>query len=194
MTSNFKLTERSVAELKPTDQDYKAFDTLLPGFHVRVFPSGIKSYCLFYRNRDGKQRTLTLGRTNITKTDVARNLARSKLVDIQNGGDPSQERWDERAVVTMQHLFDDYLTKHAEVRKKARSVQGDKILWRLHLGPFLQEMRVEHVKLKDLQSFMAKMVERKGAANRSLALLSKMMSFAVEWELRPDNPCKRVKR
>jgi integrase len=194
MTTNFKLTERTVAELKPTDQDYKAFDTLLAGFHVRVFPSGIKSYALSYRNRDGKQRTLTLGRTSITKTDIARNLARSKLVDIQNGGDPSRERRDEREVVTVQHLFEDYLTKHAEVRKKARSVEGDKILWRLHLWPFFGEMRVERVALKDLHGFMAKMAERKGAANRSLALLSKMMSLAVAWDLRPDNPCKRVER
>jgi integrase len=116
------------------------------------------------------------------------------LVDIQNGGDPSQERRAEREVVTMQHLFEDYLTKHARVRKKARSVQGDEILWRLHLGPVLKDLRVERVSLKDLHGFMAQMADSKGAANRSLALLSKMMSLAVDWGLRPDNPCRRVER
>lgn len=190
----FKLTERSVAELKGTGADYKAFDTLLPGFHVRVLPSGVKSYALFYRNTDGKQRTLSLGRTNLLKAEQARNLAQSKLVDVQNGRDPSQERRAERVVVTMQDLFEDYLVKHARVRKKPRSVQGDEILWRLHLGPFLRDMRVDRVGLKELHGFMAKMVERKGAANRSLALLSKMMTLAVAWDLRPDNPCKRVER
>jgi len=194
MTTKFKLTERSVADLKATGADYKAFDTLLPGFHVRVLPSGVRSYAVFYRNADGKQRTVSLGRTNLLKAEQARNLARSKLVDVQNGRDPSQERRAERVVVTMQDLFEDYLTKHARVRKKARSVQGDAILWRLHLSPILQDVRVDRVRPKDLHSFMAKMVERKGAANRSLALLSKMMSLAVEWELRPDNPCKRVER
>jgi integrase len=194
MVRKFKLTERSVADLKATGADYKAFDTLLPGFHVRVLPSGVKSYALFYRNADGKQRTLSLGRTNLRKAEQARNLAQSKLVDIQNGRDPSQERRAERVVVTMQDLFEDYLVKHARVRKKARSVQGDEILWRLHLGPFLRDLRVDRVSLKDLHGFMATMVERKGAANRSMALLSKMMTLAVAWDLRPDNPCKRVER
>ena len=194
MVTKFKLTERSVADLKATGTDYKAFDTQLPGFHVRVLPSGVKSYALFYRNADGKQRTLSLGRTNLLKAEQARNLAQSKLVDVQNGRDPSQERRAERVVVTMQDLFEDYLVKHARVRKKARSVQGDEILWRLHLGPFLSDLRVDRVSLKDLHGFMATMVERKGAANRSMALLSKMMSLAVAWDLRPDNPCKRVER
>ena len=194
MTTKFKLTERSVADLKATGADYKAFDTLLPGFHVRVLPSGVRSYALFYRNADGKQRTLSLGRTNLLKAEQARNLAQSKLVDVQNGRDPSEERRAERVVVTMQDLFEDYLTKHARIRKKARSVQGDEILWRLHLGPLLQDMRVDRVCLRDLHGFMAKMVERKGAANRCLALLSKMMSLAVAWDLRTDNPCKRVER
>lgn len=194
MTNKFKLTERSVADLKATGADYKAFDTLLPGFHVRVLPSGVRSYALFYRNADGKQRTLSLGRTNLLKAEQARNLAQSKLVDVQNGRDPSEERRAERVVVTMQDLFEDYLTKHARIRKKARSVQGDEILWRLHLGPLLQDMRVDRVCLRDLHGFMAKMVERKGAANRCLALLSKMMSLAVAWDLRTDNPCKRVER
>jgi len=194
MVRKFKLTERSVADLKATGADYKAFDTLLPGFHVRVLPSGVKSYALFYRNADGKQRTLSLGRANLLKAEKARQLAQSRLVEVHGGRDPSQERRAERVVVTMQDLFEDYLVKHARVRKKPRSVQGDEILWRLHLGPFLKDMRVDRLGLKDLHGLMAKMVDRKGAANRSMALLSKMMSLAIAWGLRPDNPCKRVER
>lgn len=194
MVRKFKLTERSVADLKATGADYKAFDTLLPGFHVRVLPSGVKSYALFYRNADGKQRTLSLGRANLLKAEKARQLAQSRLVEVHGGRDPSQERRAERVVVTMQDLFEDYLVKHARVRKKPRSVQGDEILWRLHLGPFLKDMRVDRLGLKDLHGLMAKMVDRKGAANRSMALLSKMMTLAIAWGLRPDNPCKRVER
>jgi len=68
MTTKFKLTERSVADLKATGADYKAFDTVLPGFHVRVLPSGVRSYAVFYRNADGKQRTVSLGRTNLLRS------------------------------------------------------------------------------------------------------------------------------
>ncbi len=194
MAERVKLTERVVANLIGTGQDYKVFDSQIPGFHVRVQPGGLKSYAVFYRNADGKQRSLSLGRTTLLKSDQARNLAKAHLVEVQNGGDPSRERRAQRVVVTMQHLFEDYLEKHARVRKKPRSVQGDEILWRLHLGPALGEMRVQRVGAQELHSFVAAMVDRKGAANRALALLSKMFGLAVVWGLRLDNPCRQIKR
>lgn len=194
MAAKIKLTERSVAELRPRDRDYKAFDAQLPGFHVRVQPSGVKSYALFYRTREGQQRTLTLGRTDRLKAEQARGLALSKLVEVQNGGDPSAARRRERTVSTMQDLFEDYLEKHARLRKKPRSVKGDEILWRKHLSPYLGAKRVDQLSLRDLDGFMARMGDRRGAANRSMALLSKMLSLAVAWDLRADNPCRRVQR
>lgn len=191
---SIKLTERAVADLPTTGRDYKVFDTQLPGFHVRVQPTGRKSYAVFYRNEDGKQRTITLGKVELLKAEQARLQARQHLVDVQNGADPSEARRQRRAVVTVAHLWEDYLAMHAQVRKKASSVLNDKILWRLHLEPYFGSSRVEAIKLKDLTAFLSAMSHKPGAANRCLALLSKMMSLAIEWELRPDNPCRRARR
>ncbi|WP_430802879.1 Arm DNA-binding domain-containing protein [Brevundimonas nasdae] len=69
------MTEKSVADLKPDGTDFKVFDIQLPGFHVRVQPSGRKSYAVFYRNADGRQRTITLGRTDLLKAEHAREGA-----------------------------------------------------------------------------------------------------------------------
>lgn len=170
------------------------FDTQLPGFHVRVQPTGRKSYSVFYRNGDGRQRTVTLGRVELIKAEQARVQARQLLVDVQNGSDPSQARRDRRAVVSVSDLWEDYLTLYARLRKKPSSVKNDEVLWRLHLQPAFGQHRVDAIKLRDLTVFHSSMGNRKGAANRALALLSKMMSLAVEWELRSDNPCKRVVR
>ncbi len=191
---NVKLTERVVNDLVPSSVDVKVFDTKLPGFHVRVSPRGTKTYSLFYRNADGRQRTIKIGRAATMKCEQARERAMALLVDVQEGRDPSAARRIERSVVTMEDLYADYLAKHARVKKRASSVKMDEILWRLHLAPSLAELPVAEVGRRALDSLMASMSGKRGAANRAMALLSKMMALAVAWELRPDNPCRGVDR
>lgn len=189
-----KLTQRGVTDLPLTGADYKKFDSSLPGFHVRVTRAGAKSYALFYRTRDGEQRTISIGKTSVLKADQARDKAQELLVSVNRGEDPSASRRAQMAEPTMNDLFADYLSKHALVRKQPASVREDQTLWRLHLQPVFGTKKVAKVDKRDIDSFMAKLSGRKGAANRSLALLSKMMSLAVDWNLRADNPCKKVQR
>ena len=196
MRDRIKLTQRSVALLQPRAAEYKQFDSQLPGFHVRVQPSGVKTYAVFYRTRQGeqRQRALSLGRTVLLKAEQARDQALTVLVEARNGGDPSRARYQDRPVTTLADLFDEYLAKHARTRKKVSSVSGDELLWRKHLKPRLGSRSVTDLNHRDLDTVMAQMSDRKGAANRSIALLSKMMSLAVAWGYREDNPCKRVVR
>ena len=44
-----KLTKKMIDKLEKQDKDYSVFDSELPGFGVRVLPSGRKSYILQYR-------------------------------------------------------------------------------------------------------------------------------------------------
>jgi integrase len=193
-TTSTKLTERSVGDLKTTGRDYKVFDTQVPGFHVRVHPSGVKTFAVFYRNADGAQRTKSLGRVSVLKAERARSEAIDLLQAVKAGADPSAERKERKAVVTMGDLFEDYLDKHARPKKAPRSVAEDECLWRLHLKATLGHLRVEAVGQRDLDGFMASMRDKRGAANRAMALLSKMFSLAVAWKLRTDNPARDVER
>ena len=62
-----RITKRYVDALKPGAADVVHWDDALPGFGVRVRPSGAKSYVYVYRlggGRRGRQRRFTLGAAN----------------------------------------------------------------------------------------------------------------------------------
>jgi hypothetical protein len=72
-----RLTQKLIESLRPDEnQDYIVFDETVPGFGVRVFPSGRKSYLIQYRVQK-RSRRYTLGNCNILTPLEARKRARS---------------------------------------------------------------------------------------------------------------------
>lgn len=190
-----KLTQHQVDALQATGKDYKVWEIQTPGFHVRVYPSGQKTYAFFYRNAVGEPRTVTISKViEGIKLDWVRSRARELLVEVQKGGDPSEAKRATRRSSCVSELFEEYLDKHARPHKKPRSVAEDERNWRTHLSPLFGRMKIDKVTKRDLDGFMSNMSERRGAANRCMALMSTMMNLAVQWEYRGDNPCQRVKR
>ncbi|MFL5154569.1 MAG: Arm DNA-binding domain-containing protein, partial [Microvirga sp.] len=88
-----KLTKRQVdATRAEPGRDLFVWDEGLPGFGLRVKPTGSKSFVLQYRNRSGRSRRLTLGRFGVLTPEQARRDARLALADIARGGDPAECR------------------------------------------------------------------------------------------------------
>ena len=96
-----KLTKRTVEALEPDlDRDRIHWDSQLPGFGLRVFPNGRKSYLIQYRMR-GRSRRYTLGPHGVLTLEQARQRARSLLAGVHEGKDPAQDRSDEFAAPTV---------------------------------------------------------------------------------------------
>jgi len=76
-----KLTKRAIDELiyagDGTSRDVR-WDALLPGFGVRVYPSGKKAFVLSYREA-GRKRLMTLGAYGPLTLDQARDRATLNL-------------------------------------------------------------------------------------------------------------------
>ncbi len=191
-----KLTIRSVASAKPSDRDILVWDDELRGFGLRVKPSGIKSYLIQYRNQHNESRRLTIGRHGVVSPEEARRKARKLLGQVQDGSDPATERKDARSAPTVADLAERFMKEHANVKKRASSAQMDAINLRLHVLPALGRKKVATVTRTDITSLHHAMRDRPGAANRVMALLSKMFNLAEKWGLRPDgsNPCRHVDR
>jgi integrase len=194
-------------------RDILAWDSEVPGFGVKVTPAGKRMYFIYYRTVSGQQRRPKVGEHGALTVDGARQIARQWLAQAAAGGDVSDERRTKRASGTVAELAKRYLTEYAEPHKKPRSVQSDRANLENHVLPQLGAMNVQDVMRQDIDRLKvavrtgqtARKLEAKprgrriirggeGAANRVVALVSKMFGCAQEWGLRDDNPASNIRK
>lgn len=191
-----KLTKRNVEAIVPGEKDLYFWDDDLPGYGLRVKPSGVRSYIIQYRNQHGRSKRATLGRHGVLTQNEARKLAGLKLGSVRHGKDPVAEAQRTKHAPTMIGLCERYMLEHATPHKKASSAahdQGNINRWILDQ---IGQMNVEAVTRADIQKLHHYMRRTPVAANRVFALLRKMFNLAEVWGLRPDgtNPCRHVQK
>jgi integrase len=189
------LSKRTVEAAKPRDREYVLWDDSVPGFGLRVYPSGKRSYCIQYRS-GGRTRRMALGLHGVLTPTQARQRAQELLSEAKLGGDPSAERTAYRTGATITDLAEKYLAEHAEPRIKPSSVHEFRRILRLYILPSLGSRRVADIARTDAERLHTSMSKTPFIANRTLGLLQSMLTIAERWEMRPDNsnPCKSVPR
>ena len=189
-----KLTKRVVEEVSPAEKDVILRDKMLPGFGCKITPKGRRSYFLYYRTRDHRERRPLIGVHGQITCEQARDIASRWLAEIANGGDPGGERRAQRNAETFEDFARRYMKDFAPNKKKASSIETDRINLNKHIIPALGPLRVSAITRADVVRLHQRMKDRPGAANRTLALLSHMMNVAEKWGVRPDgtNPCRHV--
>jgi integrase len=188
-----KLTKRVVDAARAGDGERFLWDPELPGFGLRVRPSGRRYYVVQYRS-NGRTRRLTLGPHGALTPDQARRKAAKLLAEARDGGDPAVEIRSAAKSITVADLAKRFLAQHAELKKKPTSLRNDRLNLRLHVLPHLGTLRLAAVTREDVATLHHGLHETPTAANRVLALLSKMFNLAERWGLRADgtNPCRHV--
>jgi integrase len=192
-----KLTKRTVDAAKPDPKrDRFWWDHELRGFGLRVKPSGVRSYVIQYRTVSGVSRRMTIGQHGVFTPDEARKQARIQLGRVAKGEDPAAEKLKARGAISFTEFAERYLVEHAETKKKASSIRMDRINLRRHILPALGRKRLDTISRADLLRFHHSIRETPGAANRCLALVSKIMNLAERWGERPDgsNPCRHIEK
>jgi integrase len=192
-----KLTKRYIESLDADGgREIVIWDDVLPGFGLRVKPSGRRTYIVQYRNRQGRSRRLTVGVHGRLTPDEARRDARQFLAQSDRGGDPVEERLVERRAVTMAELCMRYLEDYAALHKKRSSAEMDQRMIERFIVPSLGKRKIADVSRADIIKLHRSIRETPYMANRVLSLVSKMMNLAERWDLRPDgsNPTKHVEK
>lgn len=191
-----RLTKRFVESVEAEERDLVFWDDRLPGFGLRVKPSGVRSYLVQYRNRQGRSRRYTIGRHGVLTVEEAREEAREVLRRAKLGGDPATERKTARQAPTMAELCDRFLDEHVDVHTRTSTAREYRRLVEVRIKPEIGTLKVTAVSRADVINLHRKMRGTPQQANRVLAVLSKLFSLAELWMVRPENsnPCRMVKR
>ncbi|NBX73153.1 MAG: DUF4102 domain-containing protein [Alphaproteobacteria bacterium] len=211
-----KLTKSYVEGLQPAERDYLVRDSVLPGFFVKITPTGKRVYGLYYRTANGTERRPSLGEHSPGfTTDTARKKAEEWIGLIRKDQDPSNEQQRKRKAISFKELAGQYLEEYSRHHKTPETVLNDESNLNNHLIPLLGHLKVPDMEATDIDRAIRAIADGKtaktekldngslrrvqggkGAAARCLILMKHIMgAYAESRGIRPmgSNPCRYVK-
>lgn len=186
------LTDRALRSLDvPVRTEY--WDEALPGFGVRVSPSGDKSYFVMYWSL-GRRRRLTLGKYPELSLADARREAKARMGEVATGKDPAPKVRERGRTFKVSQLAEQFLELYARPRK--RSWREDERLLHRDVLPVLGDLPATSIRRAHVRDLLDTIVERGSpiAANRTKAVMSKMFAWGLERDLVEMNPCSGLSR
>jgi integrase len=180
------------------------------GFYARIYPSGLVSFFVNYRDKETKERHyMTIGSWKDPVTgagqytlEEAHGKEREALNIKAAGRNPAIEKKTGlvKAVktLTVKELADRWLkTRVAEINggvkdggKEDRRVLDKDVL------PVIGPMSLKQVTYEDIEAVLQRIIDRGSLilANRTLSKMHTMFEYALDKRLLELNPCSRVKK
>lgn len=216
-----KLTKRVVDATESRSSDYVIWDDELPGFGLRVFASGRRSYVIQYR-QGGRSRRYTIGLHGVWTPELARQEAKVQLGRIARGEDPAEEKQLDRKAMTVKELCTLYLNDmnaglilgKGGRPKKHHTIVTDTGRINRHIVPLLGRRRVRDLTKSDVNKLLKDVMAGKtrvsvktdklrgkaivsggaGTAARTVGLLGGILTYAVDAGIIEQNPAHGIKK
>jgi hypothetical protein len=216
-----KITKRVVDAAEVRESDYVIWDDELPGFGLRVFASGRRSYVIQYR-AGGRSRRYTIGLHGVWTPETARQEAKVQFGRVAKGDNPAEERHLDHKAITVRELCTLYIADleaglilgKGGRPKKPTTIATDKGRIRRHIIPLIGTRRVKDLikadinkVLKDIMAgktrasvktdkLRGKAIVRGGAgtATRTVGLLGGILTYAVEAGIIEHNPAHGLRK
>ena len=215
-----KLGKRLVDRVHPGDSDYFLLDTELPGFGLRVYPSGRLPYVIQYRSK-GRTQRFTIGTHGIFTPETARREALAQLGRVAHGENPSAEKLCDLRAITVKELCLQYLEDaksglilgKKQRPKKQSTISIDEGRIHRHIIPLLGPRRVKDIEtsdvircMRDVQMGKTRLDQRTGrygrsivrggpgTANRTVGLLGAILTYARERGIIETNPAHGIRK
>ena len=187
------INKRTADSLRVSSRDAVFWDSTLPGFGLRVYPSGLKNYIVQSRGPGGSKR-VTLGSHGKITPDAARAQAASVIDRIKRGEKPIPPP--PAPAPTMADLAERYLRDYVASQCTESTAESYRCSLDNHILPALGKMPVHAVGRKEVSELHCAMRHKPQAANAAIKVVAKMLSLAMEWGLREHgtNPCQSVKK
>jgi len=197
----------------PTSRQVFYFDSGLPRFGVSVFPSGRKTFFIKYQTEYGKTRWLSIGKFPLMTLEQAREIAREKLVAVDQHKDPASDKYRKRNAKTVSELCDLYLFQGV-AHKKSSTIESDRGRIETLIKPLIGDIPVENLTRGEIITMMNDIIKgnkiRKhepsskprgvrrvsggaGAATRTIQTLGAILTFAKNQGLISENFVQGIK-
>jgi len=187
-----RFTDRAIKSLKVGTERRDIREPGRPGFAIRVFPSGSKSWIYIYKH-DGRKRRLTLGQyPAMTLTKAHEEYAKACTI-VKDGGDPAgdalESKMERKLADTVAAFADEYMERWAKPRK--RSWKEDLRILNKDILPVWKRRKMRDITRRDINLLLDGIMDRGApeSANRTHALIHKMFNFALSRDVVPFNPC-----
>ncbi|MEO5706988.1 MAG: site-specific integrase [Alteraurantiacibacter sp.] len=181
--ANARITKSLLSDIRAGAKDSFVWDDRLPGFGVKVTPSGSKVFVFQYRlgGRGAKVRRFTIGKFGPFTAEQARLEAEHLSRMVAVGTDPQQEKR-ERHRQTVELAFDKYLdrfeTDCLKVNWPASYVDARSTLDRFAV-PVLRDKALPDITRRDLRAVLSLVRDKPATARKLFAILRRLFNFAV---------------
>ncbi|MFC1796073.1 tyrosine-type recombinase/integrase [Pseudomonadota bacterium] len=184
--STVRITDTTIRTAKPKDRRYEVRDSTLPGFMLRISPTGTKAF--YVQLERGKKRKI--GNAAIMTLSRARRLALDML-QRHEAGEKIESRHDKKP--TLEAFVKDHYgpwvcqnLKSGEQNSK-RLTRACRPLLTTRIDQ-ITEVQIERWKMQRLKSGLSP-----NTVKRDLAELKSALTRAVNWGFIPANPAFQIK-
>lgn len=187
-----KITSSEITNQQPKDKVYEVTDTILPGFRLRIQPSGHKSFLIRYRLPNGKVDRVTIGNASIISVAKARDEAKRILGQVTMGINPKQISVSVASLPTLKDFIE---KEYIPWSKTHHQWSKDQIQRLLRMTEFLS-VPIHEITPHLVEKWRAKRLSAgtsPNTVNRDVTVLKSAISKAVEWGILKEHPCDKLK-
>jgi integrase len=194
-----KLTQIVAEKCEPKSKDYEIVDTLIPGFVLRIRPSGVKAWEYRYRNQKGRQYRYVIGRFPGVGATAARRIVLTLAADVATGADIQARKREARLEGkrkrnnTLETFLSDQYGRWASTHLKTAAFQISRIKadfagW---MNKPLAELNTWLI--ENWRTAQAEQGKQPKTINRDLQRLQALLSKAVDWGVLEEHPFSGLK-
>jgi Arm DNA-binding domain/Phage integrase, N-terminal SAM-like domain len=161
-------------------KDCELRDTVVPGFLLKVTPTGRKVFMVQYRTNAGARRKPAIGRFGELTVEQARSIVRDWLADVRKGKDPCSDKKAARTAPDVKELCAKFMEDYSKPKNRAETIVTNQRYIDRHIVSALGALKVPEVTRADIAGLITRMKKMAVTANRVLSCLHKMFNMVED--------------